>query len=260
MRSFTARAWVRASIVYSCVAVSGCAATNDAEPIAGSGAGGAAGMAGIGGAGGSGGDSGLCVANQTRPCTCVDGMQGRSVCSSAAIWSLCDCGVGGSGAFDPGLNPPGNGRADLMWDWEETVTGNCEPGRYEGTFTCTYVPMGGDPSMGTIVTGPIVMTLTKSTSGEFLEITDGTLEGATALIIGFRSQLSGRLNCATKEFGARAEMGLWGIGLALTNPFDGVLDATYDDVTSTLSGNWALNEMLTMGICTGPWNARRVGP
>lgn len=238
-----------------CVVTIGCAA-DAAEPIAGSGGGGAAGMAGSGG--GSGSDA--CLTNQTQPCTCVSGMSGRSVCSSAAIWSLCDCGEGGSGAFDPGLNPPGNSRADLMWQWEETVTGNCEPGRYEGTFTCTYVPMGGDPSMGTIVTGPIVMTLTKSASGEFLEITDGTLEGATALIIGFRSKLSGRLNCATKEFGARAEMGLWGIGLALTNPFDGVLTAQYDDVTSTLTGDWALNEMLTMGICTGPWNAHRVGP
>jgi len=231
-------------------AAAGCAASNGAEPVGGSG--GAAGMAGSGG-------GELCVANQTQPCTCGQ-LPGRAVCSSAAIWSLCDCGQGGSVAYDPSINPPGNRRADIMWDWTETVTGNCEAGRYEGTFTCTYVPMGGNASMGTIVTGPIVMTLTKSSSGEFLEITDGKLEGATALIIGFRSALSGRLNCATKEFGARAEMGLWGIGLALTNPFDGVLDAKYDDITSTLTGNWALNEMLTMGVCTGPWNAHRVGP
>lgn len=255
-----ARAWPVAVVV--CTVTVGCAANGD-SPVAGAGAAGT-GVAGMAGAAGMGGEPARCVANETQACTCVSGMPGRSLCSSAAVWSLCDCGEGTAGSGggpnnDPSLNPPGNSRTDLMWTWQETVADNCEPGRYEGTFMCTYVGMGQDPSMGILVTGPIVMTLAESENGEFLEITDGRLDGNTYGIINFTSALSGRLNCATKEFGARAEMGLWGPFIPV-NPFDGVLDARYDDVTSTLSGNWALNEMLTMGICSGPWTARRVGP
>jgi len=238
----------------------GCAA-DAAVAGAGSGAGvgGMAGSAGAAGMGGTAGDA-PCLTYDTRACTCVDGRSGRSLCSSAAIWSLCDCGGGAGGeVYDPSLNPPGNSRSDIMFDWEDTMPAKCEAGRYEGTFSCNYVAMGGDPTMGILVTGPIVMTLTESENGEFLEITNGKLDGNTGLIINFTSALSGRLNCATREFGARAEMGLWG-PIVPVNPFDGVLEARYDDVTSTLTGTWALNEMLTMGICSGPWNARRVGP
>ncbi len=248
----------------ACAAEAGMNTAGTAGDAAGTG--GTAGAAGIGGASGVGGTGAIaepCVANETKSCTCVDGMPGRSVCSTAAIWSLCDCagsaGAGGSTPFDPSLNPPGNSRSDIMFEWEETTTDNCLPGRYEGMFMCEYVQMGAMPGMGILVTGPIVMTLTESENGEFLEITDGRLDGNTFGIINFTSALSGRLNCATREFGAQAEMGLWGPILPV-NPFDGVLSARYDGLTSTLSGEWALNEMLTMGICSGPWTARRVGP
>jgi hypothetical protein len=263
-----ARAWLAPAIATACVIGVGCAADNMGTSGSGGGAGvggmagmaGEAGMAGMAGMGGSA----ACFANETRACTCVDGNTGRAVCNSAAIWSLCECAASGAGAgggtpFDPSLNPPGNSRADIMFSWQETVTDNCLPGHYEGTFNCMYVPMGGDPSMGTPVSGPIAMTLTQSANGEFLEISDGTLNGNTYGIINFTSMLTGRLNCATREFGAQAVMGLWG-PLFPVNPFDGVLSAHYDDLTSTLTGDWALTEGLTMGICSGPWNAHRVGP
>lgn len=262
LQSWMGRSRVRGALV-GCASLAGvlvgCAADAAVPgPGSGAGVGGMAGSAATAGMGGATGD-GPCLTYETRACTCVDGRPGRSLCSSAAIWSLCDCGGAGGETFDSSLNPPGNSRADIMFDWEDTMPAKCEPGRYEGTFSCNYVAMGGDPTMGILVTGPIVMTLTESENGEFLEITDGRLDGNTMLIINFTSALSGRLNCATREFGARAEMGLWG-PIVPVNPFDGVLEARYDDVTSTLTGTWALNEMLTMGICSGPWNARRVGP
>lgn len=270
--SNAARAWlvqVAPWALCACLGASGCA-QDAAEPIAGTGGvGGAAGMGAQGGAGGQGGLGGaggasICTTFDTMPCTC-GALPGRATCSSAGVWSLCECaqsmaGAGGTVSHDPALDPEGNRRDDIMFEWQQTTLDDCEAGRYEGTFTCTYVGMGQDPAMGgVLVTGPIVMTLTESENGEFLEITDGRLDGNTAGIINFTSALSGRLNCATREFGARAEMGLWGPFFPV-NPFDGVLDAHYDALTSTLSGEWALNELATMGVCSGPWNAHRVGP
>lgn len=163
----------------------------------------------------------------------------------------------GSGSFTTGsidLDP----NAEFVW--EETVPGQgaCQPGRYVGTFTCNYVAMGGNPAMPlAIVTGPVAMTLEQSQSGEFLEITDGTLEGIAQLIFGFRAELQGTLDCATNTLDASALNGVYGFGDPAIFPagmFEGTLSGTLDRSTVTISGDWQMSVMNNGGNCDGPWD------
>ena len=135
---------------------------------------------------------------------------------------------------------------------------DCRPGRYTGTFMCNYVPMGGNPAMPlAIVSGPISLTLEQSQNGEFLEIADGKLEGIAQLIIGFRSKLSGKLDCGSLELTADAVDGLYGFGDPAVLPFgmfQGTLMGTLDPSSGTLSGEWNLTESAG-GVCAGPWQA-----
>jgi hypothetical protein len=158
---------------------------------------------------------------------------------------------------------------NIVFQWEETQPGaqtatDCKAGRYEGTFTCIYLMPGADPSTGIEVTGPVVFELTRSQNGEFLEISNGQLEGYAALLINFTASLTGKLNCSTNSLDAAADQGTFGFGSAALLPagaFAGSLTGTLDRSTTTLSGEW--NLMLTDGLaaggaCIGPWTAQWV--
>jgi hypothetical protein len=151
----------------------------------------------------------------------------------------------------------------VTFDWQETRPGqgNCQPGMYSGTFTCQYVMAGADPSTAIEITGPIAITLTKSQSGEFLDISSGQLDGVAASIFGFTVKLEGRLDCSTNVLDAMAVDGAYGFGdpRGLTlGTGEGTLSGTLDRQTVTLSGNWNLG--ITDGVgaggtCVGPWTA-----
>ena len=166
-------------------------------------------------------------------------------------------GSNGDG-FTTAMTPPD---PNVTFEWTATLPGggDCEPGRYTGTFTCNYVLTGGDPTMPlVVVTGPIVMTLERSQDGEFLEISDGKLEGIAMLIIGFRAQLTGRLDCATGKLEATATNGIYGFGDPAVFPagmFMGTLGGMLDTTTAQLAGSWDLAVAGGGGSCIGPWQA-----
>jgi len=204
----------------------------------------------------SGGDPGAPAA--------TDGTAGSNGASGAAAGAAAPAGAGSSvsdhgadaGVLRSGLPPPD---PNVTFEWTATLPGGgtCEPGKYTGTFTCNYVLPGGDPNFPIVVTGPIVMTLERSQDGEFLEIADGKLEGIAMLVIGFRAQLTGRLDCATGKLEAMATDGIYGFGDPSVFPagmFMGTLGGTLDPSTAELMGDWDLGIPMG-GACVGPWQA-----
>lgn len=156
-------------------------------------------------------------------------------------------------------NPPD---PKITFDWQDTQPGQgkCQPGTYSGTFTCYYLTMGDtDPNDAIEITGPVVFTLTQSQNGEFLEVSDGHLDGLAALVFGFSAKLSGKLDCSTNMLDAMAVDGMYGFGDPMALPvggFEGGLKGTLDRSTLTLTGQWALS--VTSGYsgeCDGPWMA-----
>lgn len=136
---------------------------------------------------------------------------------------------------------------NVQFDWPETVaSGPCLPGAYSGQFSCQIDLTGGLLPPG-VYTGPVTFTLAESSAGEFLEISSGTLQGATGFIT-FNAQLAGQLDCSTNQFRADALNGMFPGGT-----FSGILDGQLDRATQTLTGAWS---MTAMGFppCVGPWS------
>lgn len=132
---------------------------------------------------------------------------------------------------------------------------------YSGTFTCEYLMPDADPSTAIEITGPIAITLAKGQSGEFLEISNGQLDGIAAQVFGFTVKLKGRLDCGSNTLTAMAVDGAYGFGdpgVLTLGTGEGTLSGMLDRQTVTLSGNW--NLMITDGVgaggsCVGPWTA-----
>jgi hypothetical protein len=169
---------------------------------------------------------------------------------------------------DAGIEPPASKRTPpdptITFTWNEAppAAGACQAGTYVGTFTCNYLEAGADPSTGIEVTGPVAFTLVKSQNGEFLEISQGSVDGYAAFIINFTAPLTGRLDCSTNQLSASANEGTFGFGDAMLLPagtFVGSLTGMLDPSTATLNGQWSLmpTSLLTLGggACVGPWTA-----
>jgi hypothetical protein len=147
--------------------------------------------------------------------------------------------------YDPGVK----------FDWPETTPmgGSCRPGTYSGTFECAvdYGLLGKMPWSGVVT-----FTLAASSSGEFLEIKNGTLQvnaiGGPPLM----ADLSGKLDCSTNEFHASTMNGAF---------FSGILEGHLDRLTETLTGTWTLSADLGAGgaegtplvSCMGTWSVVR---
>jgi hypothetical protein len=158
------------------------------------------------------------------------------------------------GTFEPNadLDPS----AAFVWKESLPGQGTCKPGKYTGTFTCDYKQMGKTDVL-TMVSGPVTLTLTKSMSGEFLEVSDGKLDGVAQGIFGFTATLSGKLDCSSLAFTADAVGGVYGFGDPKIFPvgtFMGGLTGTLNTATLVLSGEWSLTEN-SGGTCIGPWTA-----
>ncbi len=208
------------------------------------------------GSAGTGGGSTASPDAGAQASPAADGGKTGSASGDGAVGSASSDGA--VGMFVP--------RSDLdktaKFDWTESLPGQgtCKPGKYTGTFMCDYKqdgPDGGaapDASVIAMVSGPVTLTLQKSMSGEFLEISDGKLDGVAMGVISFSSMLSGRLDCTTLKFSAKAVMGSYALGgLLPLGTFDGSLIGMFDTQTLTLKGEWALKA--GAGSCRGPWTA-----
>jgi hypothetical protein len=253
--------------------------------------------AGVGPAGGAGGAAAdpsasdqddaaeaprLCPAsNLTQACACDDGAMGRQICIEASGWGPCDCGqLAMSGAGDDGLrsapaDPPAN--MDVGVTFEDYVmpqsVGDCQPGRYEGTFQCSYMAAAGAPPFE--ASGVVSFALEQSANSEVLEIRDGLLDGWGGAF--FFAYLNGDLTCLTGEFSGTATEGFYnpllkgcsgmdmdmpGVNCVITDPddpdympwtpnLDGDYEGTLDTSTNTIDGTWSLRPLDIGGSCDG---------
>jgi hypothetical protein len=154
----------------------------------------------------------------------------------------------------------------IHFDWPQTtpMAGQCRPGTYSGTFQCS---LGN--ALAPSFSGPVTFTLSESPSGEFLEISNGTLQLMANGAITSMSDLTGRLDCNTNEFHANVENGMTNI--LFFSKFVGRLDGRLDRLTETLTGTWTLAADLgnfpngtvpdsgttPLFGCTGTWSVTR---
>ncbi len=167
-----------------------------------------------------------------------------------------------AGSFKP--------RADLdpnaMFDWPESASGSaasCQAGVYTGTFECSFVPdptsFGSD--IGTIdVSGPISLTLVQSIDGEFLEISDGSLDAVAQLFFGLQAKLHGQLDCGSGALMASGDDGSWALGdpsmpLLPGGTLGVALTGALDAQTGEITGQWSILSGTVPGTCTGTWSA-----
>ena len=180
--------------------------------------------------------------------------------SSGAPGSGGSAGTGGSGNAGAG----GSGPADsgIIFDWPETPPGSggeCKPGRYEGTFECTYTDSQGTPA--TPVSGPINLTLVKGEQGEILEVRDGRLDGTANVLFTFSADITGKLDCGKAKFSGTLVNGVYSGFIFVNGTFDGPFDSTYDRKQFSLTqGSWLLTVTQSGGTCPGTWSANYVGP
>jgi hypothetical protein len=145
---------------------------------------------------------------------------------------------------------------NVHFTWPEaTLDGPCLAGTYEGTFSCALGPgLFGLPPF--TVSGPVSFTLAESENGEFLEITDGALNGEAMGYV-FSATLAGQLDCVTNEFAADALNGTYGAtGFPPGGTFAGDMAAQLDRTSQTLNGQWSLSPN-GFTPCVGPWSATR---
>ncbi len=218
---------------------------------------GGSGASGTGAAGGAGsGQPGaLCPAdNATRACTCLkDGetLAGRQVCSLALGWAQCECAEApetilpstiaqgsGGGAIDPAAN---KALADFEWERFVPTGGTCEPGRYDGVFDGFY--QSGGSFVGIPVMGNVSFELGESTTGEFFEVSGGTMDGLALFVYAFTGEIVGSLDCTTGVFEGFMQ------NCSYTSPgggpteFEGPLRANYDPFNHAfVNGVWGVTE------------------
>jgi hypothetical protein len=191
-------------------------------------------------------------------------------------WSVCQCqnalqATGGSIVYQDGglgqsglVDPPGNLRTDLSFDWQrsEPSVGTCEPGDYTGTFIGAYssgeafgapIPVA---ALGTADRPGLAFTLAKSGNGEVLTISNGHVIGTADGLFPFEGDLSGSLDCKTRVFTAT----LKGHYTAVIgdHEFEGPVTGKYDKNAHTFTdGTWSLTEIPGLPIPggLGSWEA-----
>lgn len=170
---------------------------------------------------------------------------------------------------DAGLLPFAGYDPTVSFDWPQGATvstASCKAGQYKGSFVGIYSPSIAVAPVPIPVAGDIDLTLTKSQSGEFFEITGGKVSGVADLLFPFSADVKGTLDCTTMTL----ENGFLSNGTYIVGvfpyPFEGPLTASYDKLTHAFtSGKWTVGEpkwttppALYGG--SGTWQANWVGP
>jgi len=170
----------------------------------------------------------------------------------------------------------------------DALAGDCEPGRFEGTFTCNFglgqscdqnPGMGGLPLMGTVSIALV------ANGGEFLTVSGASLEASSSGYM-LSGPLIGLVDCRVKKFAGSVDGKYTGPTIPPLPPLTGALfgnvNATYDPTEPALTnGIWCLtattlSTSLTdpcadippgqpgsciAGSCKGTWTATRApGP
>jgi hypothetical protein len=153
---------------------------------------------------------------------------------------------------------------------------DCMPGRYEGTFQCSYVATAGAPPFE--ASGVVSFALERSASSEVLEIRNGLLDGWGGAF--FFAYLNGDLSCLTGELSGTASDGFYnpllkgcsgmandmpGVNCVVTDPddpsympwtpnLDGTYEGALDTASDTIDGSWILRPLDIGGECEGTFS------
>ena len=183
---------------------------------------------------------------------------GGAAGAAAAAGGFTSAGAGGRAPYSTG----DAGKVTFNWP-ESTGKGpatTCQAGHYVGTFQCNYRAAGTpDSSAPFLVNGPVEMTLNQSQSGEFLEVSGGTLNGAAVLLIAFTANVIGKLDCATGSFDGGLTNGVYGFPGLPAGQFSGPMRAAYSTTGPALiNGTWELVQQSagSTGSCIGTWTAK----
>jgi hypothetical protein len=141
-------------------------------------------------------------------------------------------------------------------------TGTCKEGTYTGTFSCFYDADGGTmaPDGGLSITGTLTLTLTRSSSGEFVDTASGNFT-ANTVGINATANIGGTLDCNTGWFTGMLTNGTFMGWLIINGTFNGPLGACYNGATSSfVNGTWVMYIVdqagKPIGTCPGTWSAR----
>jgi hypothetical protein len=156
--------------------------------------------------------------------------------------------------------PPADPNITFDWTESQPSAASCEPGEYRGMFSCVFTLNDQQPALfgnTTPLQGEVRLTLVRSMSGEFLEISEGKFEAVASAVIGARAMLTGKLDCRTNRFEAMLMNGLWAFGdpaapLIPGGVLAGTILGMYQD--RRLSGEWTLGDPM-LGDCVGTWSA-----
>lgn len=188
---------------------------------------------------------------------------------------------GGGGGPDAAIMIP---RIDAGGLTPDAASARCEPGRFEGTFSCNFAlgqSCDQNPGTGLIILMGI-MSLTLVATGEFLTVSGATLNAASGGYT-LSGPLAGLVDCRVKRFGGSVDGIYSGPGIPGFPPVSGQLagpvSATYDPREPALTnGTWCLtatnpNTLRTdpcadippgqpgsciAGSCKGTWSAAKV--
>ena len=224
----------------------------------------------------------LCPANNlTQTCICDDGASGRQICIESRGWGPCDCGqlaameVVNEELRSAPSDPPANRNVGITFDdfVMPRSTDGCEPGRYLGTFQCSYQQGMMGPTFE--ASGIVSFALERSSNSEVLEIRDGLLDGwGGAFFFGY---LNGELTCLDGAFSGSVSDGFYnfllkgcsgmdndmpGVNCVITDPDDpdyvpwnvtleGTYEGTLDTSAGTIDGSWSLQPLDIGGTCDG---------
>ncbi len=190
-------------------------------------------------------------------CTCEGNDQTACIefCTAGAGGSAGVPGVGGTGGMGTGAVP------SQTFSWPESPPGNpCRAGRYVGCFDGMWSSSLTFIGLPIPVVGNVDMTLVEGQSGEFLEISQGSVTGVANETFPYQATISGRLDCRTFQFdGLLVNADYVAIGVAV--PWSGTVTAGYDANTSTfVPGGWSGVETANNAFGgSGVWKATIFG-
>lgn len=160
---------------------------------------------------------------------------------------------------------PSGGPDPSLFNWPEGTAdgGNeqlCKPGHYVGTYQCDLAlpGMAADASTGFMVSGPVDLMLDQSQSGEFLEVSGGTLMSTAMGIFALAATVTGKLDCVSGRFSGALQDGTVSIPpFPSGGSFSGPMSASFSASGPGLSGTWTLigGPQFFGESCTGPWSA-----
>jgi hypothetical protein len=141
-----------------------------------------------------------------------------------------------------------------------SADGECRPGSYQGSFTCTQptvaAPLWAAGLGGNQITGSFAFRLEPTGKANSFELIGGSLHSADNAFFKLDANITATFECGRPLRGKLAEAN-YTIIFGAATPFESPFDASYDEATGRfVDGSWVVkNDTITQ--CNGTWTATR---